>query len=451
MSRLASPEMTATEELELYLSTSRDSRQTWLQRVSQNVAKQRGSPCAPRDRTDTSLEATAHPQRVVAGALGPSVASTAKLSHRQHGHAQPNLSKPSKAALLLKLKLAQQQRNVVAHDHKGPCEPKSQTHATRKLAGTKSVQRSVSFELPPSNLPQDSAASNLRPVKGLQLPTPPAWRCRSALKVTSCPFSNACMALPRMYLHGTGAVHPALCTFDCMLLMEMHAMLDFSSPAAQMHCASCMLVSAVQTPDGIHLCEKPDAKPGPLPHPHVASDRACHSEATSMQLPLQAVCKQPFRACYQLPSISAVASCRTSCLLHAFERQWPQTDNSFGQKLLRHGVSRGEVHVCEQDKASIRPRTSEWLGRNDKELNIPPFLQAHHSTSSRTADGAPANGMHSAPGNHYQAMLAVQTMTNCCSSGSGPERPFTTPPAQHAQGCAPEPPSSLSRASRYAA
>lgn len=221
--------MTATEELEAYLSTSRDSRQTWLQRISQNVATQCEKPSAARGSTQRVAEAATEPHRVHSGVVGPPVNSR----QGQQGQAQPLISNPSKAALLLKLKVAQQQhRDVATLEHRGPHGESSQLKSARKHTGTRSVQRSVSFELPPSNMPQDSQPSNLRPTKGLYLPSPPARHCRSALKVIGCPWSwsaalkytrtPACLGpgyMSMIDIHRT--MDPALCAIELSNMQPM--------------------------------------------------------------------------------------------------------------------------------------------------------------------------------------------------------------------------------------
>ncbi|KAK9841544.1 hypothetical protein WJX74_007570 [Apatococcus lobatus] len=166
--------MTPTEQLEAYLSTNRDSRQDWLQRISRNTVGPPGAS-SPRGHTGKPLNSGGHLNENKTGASSDCDRS---------GEARRAVSKPSKATLLQKLKLAQQQqRPSTVQDPAGPYSQmlrlQSAAPHSRRLK-TKSLQRSVSFELPPSNIPQDSKASSQQ-LKGISLPSPPARRCSSAL------------------------------------------------------------------------------------------------------------------------------------------------------------------------------------------------------------------------------------------------------------------------------
>lgn len=133
--------------------------------------------------------------------------------------------------------------------------------------------------------------------------------------------------------------------------------------------------------------------------------------------------------------------CRTLQLQYA-ETIDPTTSNGV------YGYSR-MVHVDVQDKATFRHRTPEWLGQNEG-LQTCPLLRAQPSVSSRAAAEVSADGMHTASGMQHESMLSRRSMSDPCSLGAGAQRPMATQPAQHGQGSGPEPPSSLSRASRCA-
>ena len=179
--------MTPTEELDAYLGSSRDGKQQFLQRVGRNVAVAHGQTShhhlaglpKPRSPPKAHPSHPTKPEHTSASTFPPGTRATAPPAA---------VLKRNKAALLHKLKLAQQQQRTVAAGIRSQPETQVETIAGQgsvhgRLQASRSKQRAVSFKLPPPAHIYESETGSLPLSYGICLPSPPPRQSRSALKV----------------------------------------------------------------------------------------------------------------------------------------------------------------------------------------------------------------------------------------------------------------------------